>query len=165
MASSLDPTWRRIAGLETSESGVFAMVWLAHDARETDLVHVYDACLWRQEVPAVIAEGVGARGKTIPIAWPKRSTEVARQLLDRGINTLPDPVPDDDAARELAAREVLDRLRSRRLRANKRCSEWLEEYKSYYRTKDGTPPRDTHPLMAATQHAYRSCSTACDRIG
>lgn len=152
-SSALDPAWRRIAGLETSDSGLFAMVWLAHDAERTDLVHVYDVCLWRQEVMAVIAEGIGARGKTIPVAWPRRSAEIVRQLLDRGIDTLPEPVSDDPAAREVAAREVLGRLRSKRLRADKRCREWVEEYKSYYRDRDGTPPRDTHPLMAATQHA------------
>lgn len=129
------------------------MVWLAHDRRETDTVHVYDVAIWRSEVPAVIAEGVGARGKSIPVAWPRRSAEVARQLLDRGIDTLPEAVPDDDTAREVAAREVLDRLRSRRLKADKRCAEWIAEYASYYKSRDGTPPRDTHPLMAATQHA------------
>jgi hypothetical protein len=147
----LKPEWRRIAGIQPQDDGTIGAAWLAHD-RETDTVHVYDACLFRREVLAVVMEGLNARGRWIPIAWPKAAKTLSDQLLERGCNMLYEPVDDSQAMAETANLEVWERMRSHRLKAEQRLGEWREEFRTYQR-QDGKVPLDTHPLMAATRHA------------
>lgn len=143
--------WRRIAGIQPQEDGTIGAVWLAHDGN-TDTIHVYDACLFRREVLAVVMEGLNARGRWIPIAWPRSAKELADQLLERGCNMMHEPVEDNQAAAEVGALEVWGRMRASRMKVEKRLGEWREEFRTYQR-QDGKVPLDTHPLMAATRHA------------
>lgn len=143
--------WRRIAGLQCQEDGAIAAVWCAHD-RDTDIVHLYDCALFAREVPAVVATGIAARGRWIPVAWRKDAEEIVAMLLERGVNTLPEPVDSSTPAMEVASLEVWERMRSHRFKADKRLGEWFEEYQTFYR-QDGAIPVGTHPLMAATRHA------------
>lgn len=152
--------WRRIGGLHMSADGQLAAVWLAHD-KDTDTIHLYDACVFKREVPAVIAEGINARGRWIPIAWEKDSKELAENLLDRGCNTLPesDAVKDTEQMAEITSRDIQERMRSGRFKVEKRNKEWLDEFDSFQR-QDTKVPRDSHPLMAATRHAMASLNWA-----
>ena len=131
------------------DDGTMAAVWLAHDP-DSDVLHLYDACLFRREVLAVIAEGLNARGRWIPVAWVHQ--EVADELVNRGCNMLPDPSKETEAMAEVMSREIWERMRSGRFKVDKRLSEWLEEYRTFSR-KDAKVPEQSHPLMAATRHA------------
>ncbi len=150
----IKPNWKRIAGIHSLEDGTLGAVWLAHD-RDTDVVHVYDCALFKNEVLAVISEGLNARGRSIPVAWGPSAKELAQALLERGCQTLPEPVSDTPEMAEVLSREVDARLRSGRLKADKRLSEWLDEYRSFYR-EDSQIPRNSHPLMSATRFAIAS---------
>lgn len=152
------PEWRRIAGLQSQDDGTIALVWMAHD-KDTDCLHLYDSALFRREVLAVIAEGINARGRWIPVAWHKDAGEIAADLLNRGCNTLPEPVAGSQPAIEAASLEIWERMRSHRFKVSKRLGEWLEEYRTFYR-QGSKVPTDTHPLMAATRHAVMSLDFA-----
>jgi hypothetical protein len=147
----IDPTWRRIAGVHVQDDGTLAAVWMALD-KSSDVIHLYDACLFRREVLAVIAEGLNARGRWIPVAWEGRSKDMADTLLDRGVNVIPEPVKDAQAAAEVVSRDIWERMRTGRFKVDKRLAEWLDEYKAFYR-QDSQVPLTGHPLMSATRYA------------
>jgi hypothetical protein len=152
------PEWKRIAGLHVLDDGNIGVVWMALDT-DTDTIHLYDCCLFRSEVLAVISEGINARGRWVPISWEKGAKDMSEKLLERGCNMLPEPISDTDALREVASRDIWERLRTKRLKADKRLSEWIDEYKSYYR--DGSKvPNGSFPLMAATRHAVGNLNYA-----
>ncbi len=141
--------WRRIAGLHVKEDGDIGCVWAAHD-KDSDMIHLYDACIFRREVLAVIAEALNARGRWIPVAWEDKA--MADKLLERGCNMLPEPCKETDATAEVASRDVWERMRSGRFKADKRLKEWIDEFQTFDRSEQKVP-RDTHPLMSATRFA------------
>lgn len=145
------PEWRRIAGIHVLEDGTVGATWIAHD-RDSDTGHIYDCCIFRREVLAVIAEGLNARGRWIPVAWAPSANEIVEKLLERGCSTLPEPVSDKPEMAEVVSREIEERMRTGRLRVEQRLAEWLDEYKSFYR-EDAKVPLKSHPLMSATRHA------------
>lgn len=149
--SLIPADWRRIAGIHLEKDGTLGAVWLALDTM-ADVCHCYDAALFKTEVPAVIGEGLSARGRWIPIAWPKEQKEFATDLLDRGLNTLPEPSGDNEAVAEVVSREVWQRMRTSRFRVEERVGEWLDEFRRFYRDEN-VVPREGFPLMSATRHA------------
>ena len=150
----IDPLWKRIAGIHVLDEGLIGAVWMAHD-KQTDIVHLYDACVFKLEVLAVIAEGLNARGRWIPIAWEKGSKEVAEKLLDRGCNTIPEPIADSPALAEMTSRDIWERMRSGRFKVDKRLKVWTDEYTNYYRDESQIPT-GAYPLMNATRYAVGS---------
>jgi len=147
----MNPEWKRIAGIHVQEEGQIGSVWMAHD-KSTDTIHLYDACIFRQEVLAVIGEGLNARGRWIPIAWQEKAKDMADKLLERGCNMLPDPSKDTESVAEVTSREIWERMRTGRFKVDKRLAEWLDEYKTFYR-EESKVPQGSHPLMSATRHA------------
>lgn len=154
----IKPEWRRIAGMQTQDDGSIAIVWAAHN-KDADTIHLYDCASFQREVLAVIAEGINARGRWIPMAWHKGAKEIVDKLLEKGCNTLPEAVESSQPAIEAASLDIWERMRSRRFRVDKRLGEWLEEYRTYYR-QDSKVPTETHPLMAATRHAVMALDYA-----
>lgn len=148
----IEPNWPRIAGLHCRDDGTLAVVWLAHDSK-TDVIHLYDACLFKREVMAVIAEGLNARGRWIPIAWEEKSgKEISEELTKRGCGILGVGIKETDAMAEVVSREIWERMRSGRFKVDRRLSEWLDEFKGFSR-EDSKVPRSSFPLMAATRLA------------
>lgn len=147
----IDAQAKRICGIHLEEDGTLAAVWLAHDLLD-DSVHLYDACLFEREVVVVVAEGLNARGRWIPIAWHKKSKDCADDLLKRGCKMLFEGSNDTDAFAEVISREIWERMRSHRFKVDKRLGNWLNEFKSFDKV-DSKIPKGNYPLMAATRHA------------
>lgn len=143
--------WKRIAGIHCQNEGDIAVVWMAHD-KQADVIHLYDCAIFRREVLAVIAEGLNARGRWVPIAWEKTAKEIVDRLFDRGCNTLPDPTNQTQPLAEAVSRDIKERMVTGRFKVERRLAEWLDEYKDYIRQDDQVPLK-SHPLMAATRHA------------
>ena len=154
----IEPTWKRIAGIHVQKGGDIAAVWLALEPN-TDLIKVYDACLFKSEVPVVIAEGLNARGRWIPIAWEKGAKEISDQLLDRGCNMTYESNDDSDWTAETVTRDIWERMRTQRFQADKRLKNWADEFKTFSRDEQKIP-RDSFPLMSATRHAVALISYA-----
>lgn len=145
--------WPRVAGIHTPETGDVAGVWMAYE-RDTDTVHIYDACIFRREVLAVIAEGLNARGRRIPVAWTSAAKAMADELLARGVNMMVDECDDSDGMAEIVSLTIWERLRTARLRVDKRLAEWFAEAEKFDR-QEGKIPRDGFPLMTATRFALQ----------
>lgn len=153
----IEDHWKRIAGLHVTEAGDIAVVWMALD-KETDTIHLYDCAIFRRLPPAVIGEGLTARGRWIPIAWETKAKATSDMLTERGCNMI-EPLKEDDASAEITSNEIRQRMMTKRFKVAKPLSEWLDEYKTFFRT-DITVPRDSHPLMAATRYAVAQLSWA-----
>lgn len=154
----VDPTFKRIAGMHVEGDGIVGAVWAALDWR-ANVVHVYDAALFDNEVPAVINEAIAARGRHYPLAWRKPDKEFADALLEAGVNVLPDPCSDNQAMAEVVSREIQQKMRTGQFKVDQRVGTWLKEYNHF--TKDGTHvPRQGFPLMAATRHCIEMLSWA-----
>lgn len=152
---TIEPHWKRIAGVQLEDNGTSGAIWLARSP-ERDVIYVYDSCRFDAVVMAVIAEGLNARGRWIPIAWEKSGGAFSRQLLDRGCNIIPEAAEDSDSMAEVISREILERMQTGRFKIDDRLSEWWGEFDGFKRNKDGTLPRKTHPLMSATRLAMSS---------
>lgn len=147
----IEPDWKRMAGIHFEDEGTAGAVWLAHD-RHSDVTHLYDACLFNREVFVIIAEGLAARGRWLPIAWERKQKALRDKLYERGCNMIQEGFEDSDAMSEAMARDIDEMLRTQRLRINKRLRSWLDEYQSLTR-KDNKIPRQGFPLMSATRYA------------
>lgn len=144
-----DPMWKRIAGIHSMENGDLAVVWLGHDKLD-DSVHIIDCCIFHNEVPIVIAEGLNSRGRWIPIAWPKSCADMSEILLKRGCRMLYDPVPETKTYLAAANKELLERIRTRRIKTNIKMASWNDEYEKF---KDSSGDASAYPLISATRNA------------
>lgn len=147
------PEFKRICGIHMQEQGEIGAVWLAHD-KTTDIVHLYDACKFRNEVWPVICEGFNARGRWIPVAWAQE--EVSSELSKRGVKTLYEPIKDIP---EMVSRDIQERMRTGRFKVDKRLGEWLEEFKTFFK-EDSKVPVSGFPLMTATRVAMSDLKKA-----
>ncbi len=154
----IDSSWKRIAGMHVQEDGEMAIVWLAHD-KLSDVVHLYDSCAFKNEVPVVIAEGLNARGRWIPIAWEKSAKNMADSFLERGCKMLPEPSNDSDQLAEVLSREIQERMRTGRFKVDKRLKDWIDEFDSFEKI-EGKVPRGNSPFMSATRHAIAQLKSA-----
>ena len=152
----IDPSLKRIAGMHVCEDGSIAIVWLAHDSI-VDEITLYDSCVFKREIPLVIAEGINARGRMIPIAWTHK--QMADDLLNRGCKMLPDPAEDSDAMSEITWRDIWERMRTKRFKVVRRLKDWEDEARTFNREKNKIP-KDSHPLMAATRIAVSQIKMA-----
>lgn len=159
----IEPTWKRIAGFHLEEDGTLGAIWLAHDD-VASVVHLYDAALFKREVPAVICEGIAARGRHFPMAWRKKDSAMAEKLDEAGVYTMPDPCADDPAMAEVISRDIWQRLRTGQFRVERRVGEWLDEYRKFYREGQAIP-KAGFPLMAATRHAIEMLPYAQAEFG
>ena len=127
----LEPLWKRIAGFHVEDAGTLGAVWLAQDD-VTSVIYVYDAAVFAREVPAVISEGIAARGRYYPLAWRKEDKAMADMFLDAGINVLYDPSPDDPGTAAILSRQIWQGLRSKKFFVDKRVTNWRDENKRYF---------------------------------
>ena len=154
----IEPGWACIAGIHFQPEGGAAAVWIAHD-KQTDVLHLWDCALFLREPPVVIAAGVNAHGRWIPIAWEKDAKDLIAQLLERGCNTLPEAAHETPILADAISRDVWERMRTGRFKVERRLAEWLDEYKSFIR-EEGQVPLKSHPLMSATRHAVADMAYA-----
>lgn len=142
---------KRIAGIHVEDSGTVGVVWLQLDP-VSKAIQCYDCALFETEVFAVIASGIGQRGRNIPLAWRKQDKPFADKLFETGIDVLPDPCEDTPAMAEVGSREVWGLLRAKRFGFTHDFPEMRKEYEAFNRS-DAKVPMEGFPLMAATRHA------------
>ncbi len=173
-APELPDHWPRLCGLDIGWDHPTAAVWLAWD-RDADTVHVYDAYRVRQQTPVVHAAALKARGEWIPVAWPADALQhdkgsgrqIAEQYREQGVAMLPDPArfADGSAGLEAGVFDMLDRMKTGRLKVAAHLNDWWEEYGLYHR-KDGQIVKERDDLLCATRYALmmlRFAAEAPDR--
>lgn len=163
MSIKVDETWRRISGCHIEDDGSIGVVWIARDPL-SDITVLYDAVVFRDQEFPVIADGINARGKWIPMAWPKGTEHFTEKLRkEYGINTLIDPCEDKQSAAEMITKTVSQRMKTGRFIPSSTAGAWLQERKSYS-THDQKVPLEGFPLMSATRHAVEMLSWAKPQV-
>lgn len=146
---------RRICGVYKEDNGDVSAVWLKHN-KDTDMVTLYDACTFKHEVLVVIAEGINARGRDIPVAWLKGQKDFADELKERGVRILVDETVDDT---DMISREIDTRMKIKTLKIESRLKNWIDEAKTFY-NQGAKVPVDGYPLMTATRLAIKNLKRA-----
>lgn len=160
-AVMIQAVWPRIVGLDIGYDHPTAAVWLAWD-RDADVVHVTDCYRLREETPVVHGAAIKARGGWVPCAWPhdglqhdKGSGEqIAAQYRAQGVNMLPERATFEDGSHgvEAGISEMLDRMKTGRLKVAEHLNDWWEEFRLYHR-KNGLIVKERDDLMSATRYA------------
>lgn len=156
--------WARICGMDFGIDHPAALVWLAWD-RDADVLYLYDAYRKSNEVTAIISQAIKDRGAWIPVAWPhdgvnrEKGTGIAlwKQYRDHGVTMLKYSARylDDKGGRqdiEPAVIDILERMKTGRLKVFSHLGEWFEEKRMYHR-KDGKIVDVKDDLMSATRYA------------
>lgn len=154
----ISPEWKRICGLHVEDNGDMSAVWMAHDT-DTDCVHLYDTAKFVNVLTPVIAQGLNARGRFIPISYPQGYEELMEDLRDSGCKLLPEGVKETDALAEVISRDILARQKTSRFKVDARLQDWLKEL-APFRREDAKIPKTGYPLMSATRHAVANLKRA-----
>lgn len=153
--------WPQIVGLDFGWDHPTAAARLAWD-RDADCLYVTHCYRRSKEVPAIHATTIKGWGEWIPVAWPhdglqhdKGSGEqLASMYREHGLNMLPEMATHEDGGHgvEAGIAEMLERMRTDRLKVFRGLNDWLEEFRMYHR-KDGLIVKERDDLMSATRYA------------
>jgi phage terminase large subunit-like protein len=160
-AFALPQHWPRIVGIDFGIGHPAAIVWMAWD-RDTDTLYVYDCWREREKTVADMAQVYRPRGAWIPVAWPHdglqrdkgSGIQLAVQAKGHGMSTLPEKATFEDGTNgvEAGVSEMLERMKTRRLRVFSHLNDWFEEFRMYHR-KDGLIVKLMDDLLSATRYA------------
>jgi phage terminase large subunit-like protein len=141
-----------------------AVIWLAWD-RDNDVIYVTDCYRAEGQTAVYHAHAIRTRGKWIPVAWPhdgmNREKTGGRTLADayrsHEVNMLgqsarykskiggPQPT-------EPIVLDMLERMKTGRLKVFSHLTPWFEEFRSYHR-KEGQIVARRDDLLKATMYA------------
>ncbi len=149
-----------IVGMDFGWDHPTAAVWLAWD-RDADCVYVTDCYRAKEEIPAIHASAIKARGENIPVAWPHdglqhdKGSGVALASIYRseGLRMLEERATFVDGSNgvEAGVMDMLNRMRTGRLKVFSHLGEWFEEFRLYHR-KDGRIVKLRDDLLSATRY-------------
>lgn len=172
----LPSSWPRICGVDFGWDHPAAAAWLAWD-RDSDCLYLYDCWAMRETTPAAQAPYIIGKGKWIPVAWPhdglqhdKGSGEqLAGQYTKAGVNMLHERATFEDGTNgvEAGVMEMVERLRTGRLKVFKTCGKWLDEQRTYHR-KNGLIVKKKDDVISASRYAMmmvRHAATAASQHG
>lgn len=169
----------RICGMDYGWDHPTTAIWVAWD-RDSDIAYIYDSHSQSQEVPAVHAAAINARPKWIPVVWPRdgrqadkgSGTPLADQYRDLGVNMIkgdgrswggwftnpPTPGQKEGSggvSLESGVMDLLERMKTGRLKIFATQSDLLEEFRMYHR-KDGRIVPFKDDLISAMRYAVMS---------
>jgi phage terminase large subunit-like protein len=153
--------WRRIVGMDFGHGDhPTAAVWLAHDP-ETDVVHVLDTYRSRDPGIALHAAAIRVRGEWMPVAWPADGLQsdrvsgetVAGHYRAHGLAMLPRHATHSDGGVGVEAGivDMIERMRTGRLKVAEHLADWWEEFRLYHR-QDGKLVKLRDDLISATRY-------------
>jgi hypothetical protein len=153
--------WARLNGIDFGWDHPFAAAGIAWD-RDADVIYVTQAYREREQTPVIHAASIRPWGAWIPCAWPhdgyqhdKGSGEqLAAQYREQGLNVLVEHATHEDGGNgvEAGLMEMLDRMRTGRLKVFRTLTVWFEEFRLYHR-KDGKVVKLRDDLLSATRYA------------
>lgn len=152
--------WPRIGGTDFGWDHPNASAWLAWD-RDADVIHVYAEHREREQLVALHAEAIRAKGQWIPMAWPHdglihdkgSGIQLAHQYAAKGVRMIPEHAQFQDGSTgiEAGVQAMLDRMKTGRWKVFSSCKLWLEEFRMYHR-KDGKIVKLRDDLLSASRY-------------
>ncbi len=152
--------WPQLGGLDFGWDHPTAGVKLAWD-RDNDVVYVTACYKQKQQTPIIHAAALKPWGSELPWAWPHdgyqhdkgSGLELASQYKVQGLKMLGEHATHEAGGFgvEAGLTNMLDRMRTGRLKVFKHLNEWFSEFFLYHR-KDGQVVKEFDDLMAATRY-------------
>jgi phage terminase large subunit-like protein len=153
--------WPRIGGMDFGWDHPFAAVELVWD-RDTDTVYVARCHRLREATPIDHSAALRPWGKTLPWSWPRdgrnetlagAGVALSKQYEDQGLSMLHEHAQFEDGSVSVEAglMDMLDRMKTGRLKVFREHEDWWEEFRLYHR-KDGKVVKEGDDLMAATRY-------------
>jgi phage terminase large subunit-like protein len=153
--------WTKLWGVDFGIAHPFAAVLIAWD-RDADCIHVLHAIRMTNALPVMHAAAMKPIGAAVSVAYPHDGTQrdkgsgitLARQYKAEGLPMLPEHATHADGGyqTEPGILEMLQRMRTGRLKVAAHLSEWWNEFRNYHR-KDGLIVKMNDDLMSATRIA------------
>lgn len=153
--------WALIGGMDFGWDHPTAAAKLAWD-RDADCVYVTAAYRMREQTPIIHAAALKPWGEKLPWAWPHDGLQhdkgsgdkLADLYRNQGLNMLPERATFDDGSNgvEAGVLDMLDRMKTGRLKVARHLTEWFEEFRLYHR-KDGKIVKERDDLLSATRYA------------
>lgn len=160
-AFPIPASWPQLGGMDFGWDHPFAAVRMAWD-RDNDVLYVTACHRVREQTPVLHAGALRAWGDWLLWAWPhdglqhdKGSGEqLAQQYRAQGLRMLPERATFADGSNgvEAGVIEMLDRMRTGRLKVFSHLADWFEEFRLYHR-KDGLIVKKNDDLLSATRYA------------
>lgn len=153
--------WPRVGGMDFGWDHPFAAVDLSWN-KDADIIYVTKEYRVRETTPVIHAAALKPWGK-LPWSWPRdgrRETlegagiALAKQYGDQGLDMLFDHAQFEDGSVSVEAglMEMLDRMKTGRLKVFKHLNQWFQEFRLYHR-EDGLVVKEMDDLMSATRYA------------
>ena len=153
--------WPSIGGLDFGWDHPQAAVKICWD-RDSDIIYVANEYRSRETTPEEASIALRHWGENLRWSWPHdgyqhdkgSGKQLAGQYREAGLDMLYDHATHEDGGNgvEAGLMDMLDRMKSGRLRVFTTCVEWFEEFLLYHR-KDGKVVKLSDDLMAATRYA------------
>lgn len=154
--------WKQLVGLDFGWAHPTAAVRIAYDT-ENDCVHVISAYRQSKETPVIHAAAIKPWGLWIPVAWPRdglqtdkgSGEQLAAIYRKEGLSLLTEfaQFPDKrGVGLEAGLLEMLQRMRTGRLKVDVNLDKWWDEFRMYHR-KDGKIVDVHDDLICATRYA------------
>ena len=147
---SLPKFWPRCWALDIDRAHA-SVLFSAHD-RETDTLYIYSEFIMPRHELALVADAVRAKARWVPGLFDhlarKRSQEEGQRIIDKLLDMHLEIFTvqvDPDAG----ASEVAHRLSTKRLKVFSNCKQWLAQFRSYRRNKEGDIVEESDGLMRA----------------
>ena len=149
----------QIVGIDFGWDHPFAAARLAWD-RDNDVIYVRHTYRERLELPPIHAAAIRPWGSWIPIAWPQdglqtRGGQSLKPLYDdQGLEMLLEPATHEAGGNSVESGliEMLERMKTGRLKVFRGNENWLSEFRLYHR-KNGMVVKERDDLMDATRYA------------
>ena len=160
-AFAIPEAWPQLGGMDFGWDHPFAAVKMAWD-RDSDTLYVTATHRIREQTPVLHAAKLRTWGDWLPWSWPhdglqhdKGSGEqLATQYRAQGLRMMSSRAtfPDGTNGLEAGVLEMLDRMKTGRLKVFAHLSDWFEEFRLYHR-KDGLIVKKNDDLLSATRYA------------
>lgn len=152
-------SWAKLWGIDFGIGHPFAATLLAWD-RDNDCIYVLAEVKIPGGIPAIHASRMKAIAANVPVAWPHdgnaRDKGSGEQLAGfykkEGLLMLPGHATFEGGGygTEAGVMEMLGRMRKGQFKVAEGCTEWYNEFSSYYR-KDGLIVKEFDDLLSATR--------------
>src|SRR5579884_257764 len=152
--------WRKLWAVDFGISHPFGAVLLAHDA-DRDIIYVVHCIRMKDAMPMQHAEAMKNVCASAPVAWPHdghirdkgSGIPLAQIYKSYGLNMLPTHAtfPDGGISFEGGIMEMYNQMTAQRLRVYNYCTEWFQEFRYYYREKNGNVVKKNDDLLSATR--------------
>lgn len=161
--------WKRIAAIDIGIDHPTAVVWTAYDAG-TDTIYVYDCYAESGNIPSIHATAINAKGTWIPVVLPHDADNTERgsgksvlsYYQEAGVNCLIETFynPMDWTGKrnnfvEPGIMELLQRMKTGRLKVFATCGKVFEEMRRYHR-KEGKIIKTNDDIMDAMRYSALS---------